>query len=139
MLYEAYRDAVSAQAQQIADDFRRAHALRTRAEGRLRDTASLHPVLSPSPFERESRGPAGAAQGVEGIVEQVLAAAASRLTASERAVLKALPDDGTLEEIAQGLRVTRESVVADLRSAYLKLGGSTRTQATAWVRRHGIT
>jgi LuxR family transcriptional regulator of spore coat protein len=66
------------------------------------------------------------------------ATGAGALTQRERVVLAELGDDITLEEIARRLWVTRNTVKSQLRSAYRKIGVSTRADAVAWARAHGI-
>jgi DNA-binding CsgD family transcriptional regulator len=66
------------------------------------------------------------------------ATGASALTQRERVVLAELGEDITLEEIARRLWVTRNTVKSQLRSAYRKIGVSTRADAVAWARAHGI-
>ncbi|KQS96944.1 helix-turn-helix domain-containing protein [Cellulomonas sp. Leaf395] len=63
---------------------------------------------------------------------------ASALTQRERVVMGELAEDITLEEIAARLWVTRNTVKSQLRSAYRKIGVSTRAEAVAWARAHGI-
>jgi len=60
------------------------------------------------------------------------------LTRRERVVLGELAEDVTLEEIAQRLFVTRNTVKSQVRSVYRKVGVSTRAEAVAWARAHGI-
>ncbi len=60
------------------------------------------------------------------------------LTHRERVVLAELGEDITLEEIARRLWVTRNTVKSQLRSAYRKMGVSTRAEAVAWAQAHGI-
>ena len=60
------------------------------------------------------------------------------LTQRERVVMGELGEDITLEEIAARLWVTRNTVKSQLRSAYRKIGVSTRADAVAWARAHGI-
>ncbi|KQY24812.1 LuxR family transcriptional regulator [Cellulomonas sp. Root485] len=60
------------------------------------------------------------------------------LTQRERVVLGEIGDNITLEEIAARLWVTRNTVKTQLRSAYRKIGVSTRAEAVAWARAHGI-
>ena len=60
------------------------------------------------------------------------------LTRRERVVLGELAEDVTLEEIAQRLFVTRNTVKSQVRSVYRKIGVSTRSEAVAWARAHGI-
>jgi DNA-binding CsgD family transcriptional regulator len=60
------------------------------------------------------------------------------LTQRERVVLGEIGDNITLEEVAARLWVTRNTVKTQLRSAYRKIGVSTRAEAVAWARAHGI-
>jgi DNA-binding CsgD family transcriptional regulator len=60
------------------------------------------------------------------------------LTQRERVVMGELGEDVTLEDIAARLWVTRNTVKTQLRSAYRKIGVSTRADAVAWARAHGI-
>ena len=60
------------------------------------------------------------------------------LTQRERVVMGELGEDITLEDIAARLWVTRNTVKTQLRSAYRKIGVSTRAEAVAWARAHGI-
>ncbi|KRD42795.1 LuxR C-terminal-related transcriptional regulator [Cellulomonas sp.] len=60
------------------------------------------------------------------------------LTNRERVVLAHLREDITLQDIAERLWVTRNTVKSQLRSAYRKMGVSTRADAVAWARAHGI-
>lgn len=60
------------------------------------------------------------------------------LTTRERVVLAHLSEDITLQDIAERLWVTRNTVKSQLRSAYRKMGVSTRADAVAWARAHGI-
>ena len=62
----------------------------------------------------------------------------SALTQRERVVMGELAEDITLEDIAARLWVTRNTVKSQLRSAYRKIGVSTRAEAVAWARAHGI-
>jgi DNA-binding CsgD family transcriptional regulator len=62
----------------------------------------------------------------------------SALTQRERVVMGELAEDITLEDIAARLWVTRNTVKSQLRSAYRKIGVSTRADAVAWARAHGI-
>jgi DNA-binding CsgD family transcriptional regulator len=66
------------------------------------------------------------------------ATGASALTTRERVVLAHLREDITLQDIADRLWVTRNTVKSQLRSAYRKMGVSTRAEAVAWARAHGI-
>lgn len=61
-----------------------------------------------------------------------------QLTPRERAVLAELAEDVTVEEIAARLWVSRNTVKSQLRSAYRKLGVSTRADAVAWAREAGL-
>lgn len=67
-----------------------------------------------------------------------IAATDVRLTGRERVVLLELTDDVTLEEIATRLWVTRNTVKTQVRTAYRKIGVSTRAEAVAWVRASGL-
>ena len=60
------------------------------------------------------------------------------LTQRERVVLGEIGENITLEEVAARLWVTRNTVKTQLRSAYRKIGVSTRAEAVAWARAHGI-
>lgn len=60
------------------------------------------------------------------------------LTHRERVVLGELGEFVTLEEIASRLWVTRNTVKSQVRSIYLKIGVSTRADAVAWARAHGL-
>ncbi|MEZ0448888.1 LuxR C-terminal-related transcriptional regulator [Cellulomonas sp. ICMP 17802] len=60
------------------------------------------------------------------------------LTHRERVVLAELGEFITLEEIATRLWVTRNTVKSQVRSVYRKIGVSTRAEAVAWARAHGI-
>ena len=60
------------------------------------------------------------------------------LTRRERIVLAELGEDVTLQEIAERLYVTRNTVKSQVRSIYRKIGVSTRAEAAAWARAHGI-
>lgn len=62
----------------------------------------------------------------------------SALTQRERVVMGELGEDVTLEDIAARLWVTRNTVKTQLRSAYRKIGVSTRAEAVAWARAHGL-
>ena len=66
------------------------------------------------------------------------AAADVHLTGRERVVLLELAEDVTLEEIAARLWVTRNTVKTQVRTAYRKIGVSTRADAVAWVRTSGL-
>ena len=69
---------------------------------------------------------------------QVPTTGVNALTQRERVVLGEIGDNITLEEIAARLWVTRNTVKTQLRSAYRKIGVSTRAEAVAWARAHGI-
>jgi LuxR family transcriptional regulator, transcriptional regulator of spore coat protein len=58
------------------------------------------------------------------------------LTQRERVVLGEIGDNITLEEVAARLWVTRNTVKTQLRSAYRKIGVSTRAEAVDWARTH---
>ncbi|HEY0216298.1 MAG TPA: helix-turn-helix transcriptional regulator [Cellulomonas sp.] len=60
------------------------------------------------------------------------------LSVRERVVLAELSEDVTLEQIAQRLFVSRNTVKSQVRSIYRKIGVSTRTEAAAWARAAGI-
>ncbi|MFP3714268.1 helix-turn-helix domain-containing protein [Puerhibacterium sp. TATVAM-FAB25] len=60
------------------------------------------------------------------------------LTRRERVVLANLAEDVTLEQIANRLFVTRNTVKSQVRSVYRKLGVSTRADAVAWARQAGL-
>ena len=60
------------------------------------------------------------------------------LTRREKVVLAELAEDVTLEEIATRLFVTRNTVKSQVRSVYRKIGVSTRAEAVAWAREHGL-
>jgi len=60
------------------------------------------------------------------------------LTESERAVLRFLPSHMTNEEISQALFLSINTVKTHLRSAYRKLGVSSRREAIARARRLGL-
>ncbi|MET0789540.1 MAG: LuxR C-terminal-related transcriptional regulator [Cellulomonas sp.] len=60
------------------------------------------------------------------------------LTRRERVVLAELTEFITLEEIASRLWVSRNTVKSQVRSIYLKIGVSTRAEAVAWARAHGL-
>ena len=60
------------------------------------------------------------------------------LTDSERAVLRFLPSHMTNEEISQALFLSINTVKTHLRSAYRKLGVSSRREAIARGRRLGL-
>lgn len=63
---------------------------------------------------------------------------AAPLTRRERVVLANLAEDVTLEQIASRLFVTRNTVKSQVRSAYRKIGVSTRADAVAWARQAGL-
>lgn len=63
---------------------------------------------------------------------------AEPLTRRERVVLAELSEDVTLEEIAARLWVSRNTVKSQVRSAYRKIGVSTRAEAVAWARAAGL-
>lgn len=65
-------------------------------------------------------------------------AADVHLTGRERVVLLELAENVTLEEIAARLWVTRNTVKTQVRTAYRKIGASTRAEAVAWVRASGL-
>jgi len=65
-------------------------------------------------------------------------AASVPLTDSERAVLRFLPSHMTNEEISQALFLSINTVKTHLRSAYRKLGVSSRREAIARGRRLGL-
>lgn len=118
-LHASYRRVVSGQAQQIADDFRRSRAERTVREQVTSGCRSGHPTQGSSPRVPDELG-------------------ADELSPAERMVLAALGGDGTLDDIAMQLSLTRNVVVALLRNAYRKIGVSTRAEAVAWAVAHGI-
>ncbi|MGQ0577092.1 MAG: LuxR C-terminal-related transcriptional regulator [Pseudonocardia sp.] len=60
------------------------------------------------------------------------------LTERERAVLRLLPTQRTLHEIADDLTVSHSTVKTHVRGIYGKLGVSSRRDAVAAARRHGI-
>lgn len=60
------------------------------------------------------------------------------LSQRERVVLTALDQSGTLPEIASSLYVSRNTIKAQLRSIYAKLGVSSRTEAVAVGRQLGL-
>ncbi|MFP3713887.1 LuxR C-terminal-related transcriptional regulator [Isoptericola variabilis] len=64
---------------------------------------------------------------------------AAPLTRRELVVLANLAEDVTLEQIASRLFVTRNTVKSQVRSAYRKLGVSTRAEAVAWARQAGLS
>jgi LuxR family maltose regulon positive regulatory protein len=59
------------------------------------------------------------------------------LTERERAVLRLLPTQRSLEEIAVDLTVSRSTVKTHVRSIYSKLGVNSRRDAVVVARRHG--
>jgi len=60
------------------------------------------------------------------------------LTKRERVVLAHLTEETTLDDIARRLFVTRNTVKSQVRSAYRKLGVSTRAEAVARARELGL-
>ena len=78
-------------------------------------------------FDAQASRPAGAADAVS-----------VPLTDSERAVLRFLPSHMTNEEISQALFLSINTVKTHLRSAYRKLGVSSRREAIARGRRLGL-
>ena len=78
-------------------------------------------------FDAQAPRPAGSAD-----------AASVPLTDSERAVLRFLPSHMTNEEISQALFLSINTVKTHLRSAYRKLGVSSRREAIARGRRLGL-
>lgn len=64
---------------------------------------------------------------------------AEPLTRRERVVLAELSENVTLEEIAARLWVSRNTVKSQVRSAYRKIGVSTRAEAVAWARAAGLS
>lgn len=60
------------------------------------------------------------------------------LTGRERVVLSHLSEDVTLEQIASKLFVTRNTVKSQVRSAYMKLGVSSRAEAISRARELGL-
>jgi DNA-binding CsgD family transcriptional regulator len=66
-------------------------------------------------------------------------AVSTPLTRRERVVLANLAEDVTLEQIATRLFVTRNTVKSQVRSAYRKIGVSTRADAVAWARQAGLS
>ncbi|WP_159797436.1 helix-turn-helix domain-containing protein [Puerhibacterium puerhi] len=65
-------------------------------------------------------------------------AVSAPLTRREQVVLANLAEDVTLEQIASRLFVTRNTVKSQVRSAYRKIGVSTRADAVAWAREAGL-
>lgn len=64
--------------------------------------------------------------------------ATARLTRRERVVLAHLTESDTLEDVASRLFVTRNTVKSQVRSAYRKLGVSTRADAIEAAKRLGL-
>ena len=60
------------------------------------------------------------------------------LTRREVVVLRELAETVTLEEIATRLWVSRNTVKSQVRTAYRKIGVSTRAEAVAWVKAAGL-
>jgi DNA-binding CsgD family transcriptional regulator len=60
------------------------------------------------------------------------------LSERERVVLAELQADRSLEQIAQRLWVSRNTVKTQVRSIYRKIGVSTRADAVAWARAAGL-
>jgi DNA-binding NarL/FixJ family response regulator len=60
------------------------------------------------------------------------------LTRRERLILSNLAEDTTLEEIADKLYVTRNTVKSQVRSVYKKIGVSDRAGAIAYAREAGL-
>lgn len=60
------------------------------------------------------------------------------LSERERVVLAELQENLSLEQIAQRLWVSRNTVKTQVRSIYRKIGVSTRTDAVAWARAAGL-
>ncbi|MCL2463924.1 MAG: LuxR C-terminal-related transcriptional regulator [Micrococcales bacterium] len=60
------------------------------------------------------------------------------LTRRETVVLTELTGGMTLEEIAERLFVTRNTVKSQVRSVYRKTGASSRAEAVVWAHQHGI-
>ena len=60
------------------------------------------------------------------------------LTKRERVVLAHLTEETTLDDIARRLFVTRNTVKSQVRSAYRKLGVSTRAEAVERARELGL-
>jgi DNA-binding CsgD family transcriptional regulator len=60
------------------------------------------------------------------------------LSQREKVVLAHLTHDATLDEIAARLYVSRNTVKTQIRSAYKKIGVSTRADAVAWSWRAGL-
>ena len=119
LLRESYRRVVSGQAQQIADDFRRSRTERTVREQVTSGCRSAHPTAGSSLHTPDELG-------------------ADELSPAERMVLAALGRDGTLDDIALQLSLTRNVVVALLRNVYRKIGVSTRADAVSWALQHDI-
>jgi DNA-binding CsgD family transcriptional regulator len=61
-------------------------------------------------------------------------AAGDPLSEREQVVLAELAGDRSLEQIAQRLWVSRNTVKTQVRSIYRKIGVSTRADAVAWAR-----
>lgn len=66
------------------------------------------------------------------------AATGEPLSERERVVLAALQQDLSLEQVAQRLWVSRNTVKTQVRSIYRKIGVSTRADAVAWARMAGL-
>ncbi|NMR20739.1 helix-turn-helix transcriptional regulator [Cellulomonas fimi] len=60
------------------------------------------------------------------------------LTRRELVVLRNLARPATLEDIAAGLWVSRNTVKSQVRSVYRKLGVSSRSDAVAWAEAAGL-
>jgi LuxR family transcriptional regulator of spore coat protein len=60
------------------------------------------------------------------------------LSERERVVLAELQADRSLEQVAQRLWVSRNTVKTQVRSIYRKIGVSTRADAVAWARTAGL-
>lgn len=60
------------------------------------------------------------------------------LSERERVVLAELQRDLSLEQIAQRLWVSRNTIKTQVRSIYRKTGVSTRADAVAWARAAGL-
>lgn len=60
------------------------------------------------------------------------------LSERERVVLVELQADRSLEQVAQRLWVSRNTVKTQVRSIYRKIGVSTRADAVAWARGTGL-
>ncbi|WP_454048716.1 LuxR C-terminal-related transcriptional regulator [Cellulomonas sp. Marseille-Q8402] len=61
------------------------------------------------------------------------------LSQRELVVLAELREDVSLEQIAQRLYVSRNTVKTQVRSIYRKLGTSSRAEAVAWARAAGLS